>query len=95
MRNKQIEQHDHVKDMDQPMICQATTEQDSKVNKGKTETNDEQSRNLHTQSRIIDCHERECLAPPNYPLTATYFEEVFKQKLKPSREPICAKSNLK
>jgi len=67
----------------------------SEVKQRKTETDVEQSQSLHTESRITDCHEKECLTPPNYPSTTTYSEEVFKQKLKPAREPVCAKSNMK
>jgi hypothetical protein len=82
MRSKEIEQHDPVKDTNQPMICQATTKQDSKMkrNRDKTETYVEQSRSLHTQSCKTDCREKECHAPPNYPSLATYSEEVSKQK---------------
>jgi len=79
--------------MDQLNKRQAKTQQDSieKQSRDKTKTNVEQSPDHHPQSHITDCHEKEYIAPANYPLSVTCFKRVSKPKSKPSRKPAYAK----
>jgi len=62
------------------MASHARTKLYIEAKKGRIETNVEKSQCHHTQSRIIDFHEKLCRAPLNYLLLATYSEGDAKPK---------------